>query len=257
MIDVRAERGAAVPIKPTLEIKHVVAVASGKGGVGKSTVTAKLARALVKLGYRVGVLDADVYGPSMPRLLGVGDAEVEPLEGDLLRPVETQGIKLMSLGFFVSPSDAMLWRGMMASNAIKQLVQQTAWGALDFLLIDLPPGTGDVHLSMISEIKIDGAVIVSTPSPLAVDDVRRGVEMFRNKNVEIPVLGLVENMAWFTPLLHPTEKYYLFGCGGAREFALQNGIEVLGEVPLLEDMAVGPYFQQIAKKVVDKMEKSR
>ncbi|MEG2064816.1 MAG: Mrp/NBP35 family ATP-binding protein [Alistipes sp.] len=263
------------PERPTTTggIAHIIAVASGKGGVGKSTVTANLAVSLRNRGFRVGVLDADIYGPSQPKMFGVEgyvpEAEVE--EGiDRMIPAESMEIRLMSIGFFIKPTDALLWRGAMAVNALKQLIHQTKWGTLDFLLIDLPPGTGDVHLSIIGELKIDGAVIVSTPQQIAVADVRRGVEMFRNKNVNIPVVGIIENMAWFTPAELPNNKYYLFGQGGAHRFAEENNVDFLGDIPIIQsimdgsesgnpasaiDARVEKYYREIADKIVHKVVK--
>ena len=257
----------------TGEIDHVIAIASGKGGVGKSTVTANLAVALRNMGYRVGILDADIYGPSQPKMFGLEGylPEAEQVDGqDIILPAETMGIKIMSIGFFIKPSDALLWRGAMAVNALRQMIHQTRWGKLDFLLADLPPGTGDIHLSIISELKIDEAVIVSTPQQIAVADVRRGVEMFRNPQVNIPLAGIVENMAWFTPEELPQNRYYLFGKGGARRFAEENGVDLLGEIPIIQsimegadngtpsvsiDSRVEPYYRDIAKKIVDKLRK--
>lgn len=255
-------------------IRHVVAIASGKGGVGKSTVTANLAVALRNMGYRVGVLDADIYGPSQPRMFGVEghlpDA-IRDAEGvDRIIPAEAMGIRLMSIGFFIKPTDALLWRGAMAVNALKQLIHQTQWGELDFLLVDLPPGTGDVHLSIIGELKIDAAVIVSTPQQVALADVVRGVEMFRHDNVQIPIAGIIENMAWFSPEELPENRYYLFGQGGARRLAESSGVDFLGEIPIVQsimegadqghpaagiDARVEKWYREIAEKVVDKVVK--
>lgn len=230
------EGGAAPRPEPKLKtttggIAKVIAVASGKGGVGKSTVTANLAVALRNMGFRVGILDADIYGPSQPKMFGVEgylpDA-VQEEGADHIVPAEPMDIRLMSIGFFIKPTDALLWRGAMAVSALKQMIHQTKWGTLDFLLADLPPGTGDVHLSIIGELKIDSAVIVSTPQQVAVADVVRGVEMFRNENVNIPVAGIIENMAWFTPEELPENRYYLFGKGGARRFAEEHGVDFLG-----------------------------
>ena len=251
-------------------IAHVIAVASGKGGVGKSTVTANLAIALRNMGFRVGILDADIYGPSQPKMFGVEgylpDA-VQKEEQDRIVPAESMDIKLMSIGFFIKPTDALLWRGAMAVNALKQMIHQTQWGTLDFLLLDLPPGTGDIHLSIIGELKIDTAVIVSTPQQVAVADVVRGVEMFRNPNVGIPVAGIVENMAWFTPEELPDNRYYLFGKGGARKFAEENGVDFLGEIPIVQsimeasdeghpaagiDPRVEKWYRDIAGRIVEK-----
>ena len=220
-------------------IRHVVAVASGKGGVGKSTVTANLAVALRNMGYRVGVLDADIYGPSQPRMFGVEGYLPDAVQEDgidQIVPARAQDIELMSIGFFIKPTDALLWRGAMAVNALRQMIHQTRWGELDFLLTDLPPGTGDIHLSIIGELKIDAAVIVSTPQQVAVADVVRGVELFRNPQVNIPVAGIIENMAWFTPEELPDNRYYLFGKGGARRYAEQNGVDFLGEIPIVQSI---------------------
>ncbi|WP_300897301.1 Mrp/NBP35 family ATP-binding protein [uncultured Alistipes sp.] len=255
-------------------IARVIAVASGKGGVGKSTVTANLALSLRAMGYRVGILDADIYGPSQPKMFGVEgyvpDAVRE--EGiDKILPAEVRGLRLMSIGFFVKPTDALLWRGAMAVNALRQMIHQTDWGELDFLLADLPPGTGDIHLSIIGELKIDAAVIVSTPQQIAVADVVRGVEMFRNPNVNIPVAGIVENMAWFTPAELPENRYYLFGRGGARAYAEASGTDFLGEIPIIQSVMEGgdagtpaaatdplteSYYRDIASKIVDKVTKT-
>lgn len=252
-------------------IARVIAVASGKGGVGKSTVTANLALSLRAMGYRVGILDADIYGPSQPKMFGVEgyvpDAVRE--EGiDKILPAEVRGLRLMSIGFFVKPTDALLWRGAMAVNALRQMIHQTDWGELDFLLADLPPGTGDIHLSIIGELKIDAAVIVSTPQQIAVADVVRGVEMFRNENVAIPIAGIVENMAWFTPEELPEARYYLFGRGGARRYAEECGVAFLGEIPIVQsimesaddgrpaagiDPRVGEWYRAIAEKTVEKV----
>ncbi len=256
-------------------IARVIAIASGKGGVGKSTVTANLAIALRNMGFRVGVLDADIYGPSQPKMFGVEDYVPDAVqeEGtDLIVPAESMEIRLMSIGFFIKPTDALLWRGAMAVNALKQMIHQTKWGTLDFLLLDLPPGTGDIHLSIIGELRIDAAVIVSTPQQVAVADVVRGAEMFRNPNVNIPIAGIIENMAWFTPEELPDNRYYLFGKGGARKFAEENGIDLLGEVPIVQsimegaenghpacgiDPRVEKYYRTIAEKIVEKAVKDR
>lgn len=262
--------------KPTMtgDIAHIVAIASGKGGVGKSTVTANLAVALRNRGFRVGILDADIYGPSQPKMFGLEGylPEAEQVYGqDIILPAEAMDMKIMSIGFFVKPSDALLWRGAMAVNALRQMIHQTRWGALDFLLVDLPPGTGDIHLSIISELKIDTAVIVSTPQQIAVADVRRGVEMFRADKIEIPVVGIIENMAWFTPKELPENRYYIFGHGGARAFAEQNDVPFLGDIPIVQsvmdgseegrpaagtDPAVESLYRSIAEKVVENMAKT-
>ena len=255
------------------EIKHIVAIASGKGGVGKSTVTSNLAAALVKEGYKVGILDADIYGPSQSKMFGCEGylPDAKQVDGrDYIVPAEVGGVKLISIAMFIRPTDALLWRGTMANSALRQLIHQTEWGYLDFLLIDLPPGTGDIHLSIINELRIGGSIIVSTPQQVAVADVVRGVEMFRNPNVNIPVLGVVENMAWFTPAELPNNRYYIFGKGGAAKYAEEVGVDLLGEVPIIQGIMEGgdngnpatntlseveDIYRQIARKVVDKMEK--
>ena len=259
-------------VTTTTDICRIVAVASGKGGVGKSTVTANLAVALRQRGYNVGILDADIYGPSQTKMFGVEgyipEAERDEEGHDFIIPAQSLGIKIMSIGFFIRPTDALMWRGGMAVNAMHQLIHQTRWGKLDYLLIDLPPGTGDIHLSIINEIKISGAVIVSTPQQVAVADVVRGVEMFRHPQVDIPVLGVIENMAWFTPEELPDNRYYLFGKGGAKQYAEEVGVDLLGQVPIIQsimegsdegrpaggyDARVEEYYQEIAAKVVDKL----
>ena len=254
-------------------IGHIVAVASGKGGVGKSTVTSNLAVALHSMGYSVGVLDADIYGPSQAKMFGAEDylPETQRIgDTDYIVPAQQQGIKLISIAMFIRPTDALLWRGMMANSALRQLVHQTLWGELDFLLVDLPPGTGDIHLSIISELNIDGAVIVSTPQQVAVADAVRGIEMFRNPNVNIPVLGIIENMAWFTPKELPDNRYYIFGKGGASEYAARAGVETIGEIPLIEsvmqggddgapaaatDPEVEKHYRHAAERIVEKLTK--
>jgi ATP-binding protein involved in chromosome partitioning len=214
----------------------VVAVASGKGGVGKSTVTANLALALAGMGYRVGILDADIYGPSQGLLFGVGDYRppVEHENGvDYMMPALAHGIKIMSIGFFIDPSDALVWRGPMATSALRQLIHQTRWGELDYLLLDMPPGTGDVHLTVLQEIKVAGAVVVTTPQQLAVADVVRGIAMFRAEKIGVKVLGIVENMAWFEPAETNGKRYYIFGEGGGRKLAEAQGVPLLAEIPLV------------------------
>ncbi len=237
----------AAPAKPkkneaptsTSSIANVVAISSAKGGVGKSTVTANLAITLRNMGFRVGVLDADIYGPSQPKMFGCEDYVPEAISRDgfdYILPTVARDVKLMSIGFFIKPTDALMWRGVMASNALKQLIHQTEWGVLDFLLIDLPPGTGDVHLSLLTELKVTSAVIVSTPQQVAVADVVRGVEMFRHEQVNVPVAGLVENMSWFTPAELPDNRYYIFGRGGAEAFARENGVPFLGNIPIIQSI---------------------
>ncbi|MBP8777699.1 MAG: Mrp/NBP35 family ATP-binding protein, partial [Bacteroidaceae bacterium] len=203
-------------------VKNFIGISSGKGGVGKSTVAANLAVALAKLGFKVGLLDADIFGPSMPKMFQVEDAKpyAEQLDGrELILPIEKYGVKLLSIGFFVDPDQATLWRGGMASNALKQLIADAAWGELDYFLIDLPPGTSDIHLTIVQTLPLTGVVVVSTPQAVALADARKGINMFTNDKIDVPILGLVENMAWFTPEELPENKYYIFGKDGAKNLA--------------------------------------
>lgn len=226
---------------PTREVlprvKNIVAIASGKGGVGKSTVAANLAVALAKSGASVGLIDADVYGPSIPKMFDVeGNRPSARAEDGVewIIPIEKYGVKLLSVGFFIKPEDAVVWRGPMATSALKQLISQGDWGELDYLLIDLPPGTGDVHLTMVQEVPVTGVVIVSTPQDVALADVIKGINMFTGGKINVPVLGLVENMAWFTPEELPDNKYYIFGKEGCKNLAEKMGIPLLGQVPIVE-----------------------
>lgn len=224
------------------EVGQIIGISSGKGGVGKSTVAVNLAIALARLGYKVGLADADVYGPSVPKMTGTEGAVPEALregEKDIILPVEKYGVKWMSIGYFTTPEQALIWRGPMACNALKQMIQQVRWGQLDFLLIDMPPGTGDIHISLVHDIPLTGAVIVSTPQDVALADVEKGVNMFRNPNVNKPILGLVENMAWFTPEEHPQEKYYIFGKDGGLRMAQKYDIPLLGQIPLVQSIREG------------------
>ena len=220
-------------------VKNIIAVSSGKGGVGKSTVTANLAIGLAKMGYRVGLLDTDIFGPSMPKMFQVEDARpyAENIGGrDLIVPIEKYGVKLLSIGFFVDPSQATLWRGGMASNALKQLIGEALWGELDYFILDTPPGTSDIHLTLLQTLGITGAVIVSTPQEVALADARKGVNMYMNDKVNVPILGLVENMAWFTPSEHPDEKYYIFGNDGAKRLAEELNVPLLAQIPLVQSI---------------------
>ncbi len=218
-------------------VKHIIGIASGKGGVGKSTVAVNLAVALARLGYKVGLADADVYGPSVPTMTGSEGEMPSAVEEDgreLIVPLEKYGVKWMSIGYFAERGQALIWRGPMASGALKQLVLQVKWDSLDYLLVDMPPGTGDIHLSLMQDIGIESAVVVTTPQNVALADVEKCVSMFRNESINRPILGLVENMAWFTPEEHPDEKYYIFGKDGGALMARQLGVELLAQIPLVQ-----------------------
>jgi ATP-binding protein, mrp/nbp35 family len=225
--------------KPIEGIRNIIAVASGKGGVGKSTITANLAIALRKMGFRVGLLDADIYGPSIPMMFDV--QEERPLSVEIngrskMKPVENYGVKILSIGFFTHPDQAVIWRGPMASKALNQMIFDADWGELDFLLIDLPPGTGDIHLSIMQALPITGAVVVSTPQQVALADARKGIAMFHQETINVPVLGLVENMAYFTPAELPENKYYIFGKEGVKSLAERTDTPLLGEIPLVQGL---------------------
>ena len=223
-------------------IKHigkVIGVASGKGGVGKSTVAVNLAVALVRMGYKVGLADADVYGPSVPTMTGTQGMQPAAYgeEGhELMVPIEKYGVKWMSIGYFAGEDQALIWRGPMACSALKQMILQVDWGELDFLLIDLPPGTGDIHISLVQDIRMDSAIIVTTPQKVAIGDVRKGIGLFQNENVNRRILGIVENMAWFTPAEHPGEKYYIFGREGGAGMAAELGLDLLAQIPLVQSV---------------------
>ncbi|WP_435578370.1 P-loop NTPase [Gilvibacter sp.] len=234
---VQTQKPNLIKGKPIPGIQNIVAVASGKGGVGKSTVTANIAVSLQKMGFKVGILDADIYGPSIPIMFDV--AEERPLSVNVdgkskMRPVESYGVKILSIGFFTQPNQAVIWRGPMAAKALNQLIFDAAWGDLDFMLIDLPPGTGDIHLSIMQSLPITGAVVVSTPQNVALADARKGVAMFQQENIDVPVLGIVENMAYFTPAELPDNKYYIFGDSGAKHLAEDLDVPLLGEIPLVQ-----------------------
>ena len=228
----RPEVGKLLP-----QVKNIVAVSSGKGGVGKSTVSANLAVALAKLGYRVGLLDTDIFGPSVPKMFGVESERPCAVEKDgrqLIEPIEKYGVKLLSIGFFVNPDTATLWRGGMAPNALKQLIADADWGELDYFVLDTPPGTSDIHLTLLQTLAITGAVIVSTPQKVAPDDALKGIDMYEHDKVNVPILGLVENMAWFTPAELPENKYYIFGKEGCKQLAQEKGLPLLAQIPLVQ-----------------------
>ncbi|PCJ27637.1 MAG: chromosome partitioning protein [Flavobacteriales bacterium] len=220
-------------------VKNIIAIASGKGGVGKSTVTANLAIALAQKGYKVGLVDADIYGPSMPLMFGVENERPQPIEIDgknLITPVESYGVKLLSIGFFADTDQAVVWRGPMATRALTQLFTQANWGELDYMLIDLPPGTGDIHLSLVQTVSVTGAIIVSTPQKVALIDARKAIGMFKMDSINVPVLGMIENMAYFAPEELPENKYYIFGKDGLKKLAQENNLPLLGEIPLVQSI---------------------
>ena len=249
-------------------VKNIIAVSSGKGGVGKSTVAVNLALALARLGYDVGLLDADIFGPSVPKMFAVEDARPYAVEVDgrhLIEPIEQYGVRMLSIGFFVSAETATLWRGGMASNALKQMIADADWGDLDYLIIDTPPGTSDIHLTLLQTLAITGAVIVSTPQQVALADARKGVDMYTNDKVNVPILGLVENMAWFTPAELPHNRYYLFGREGCKRLAEELNVPLLAQIPIVQsicengdhgtpaamtDTATGMAFIALAQAVV-------
>ena len=238
----RKQTAPAKEEKPLPKVKNIIAISSGKGGVGKSTVAANLAVALVKTGKRVGLLDADIHGPSQPKMFQSEEARPVMTVADgreLIEPIEQYGVKLLSIGFFVDPQNAVVWRGGLASNAVKQLINDANWGELDYLLIDLPPGTSDIHLTVVQTVTLSGAVIVTTPQPVALADARKGVDMFRNEKVNVPVLGIVENMAWFTPQELPQNRYYIFGKDGGKQLAEELNVPLLGQIPLVQSIREG------------------
>ena len=242
-IEVLVPEVEAPKVKPVLpEVKNIIAVSSGKGGVGKSTVSVNLAVALAKKGYKVGLLDADIFGPSLPKMFDEEDARplLEPVgDREMIAPIEKYGIKMLSMGFFVAKDDAIVWRGTLAGNALKQLITDGNWGELDYFLIDFPPGTSDIHLTLVQTLGITGAVVVSTPQQVALADARKGINMFTNEKVNVPILGLVENMAWFTPEELPNNKYYIFGKDGALELAKEMKTMLLGQIPIVQSICEG------------------
>jgi ATP-binding protein involved in chromosome partitioning len=247
----RPEVGKLLP-----QVKNIIAVSSGKGGVGKSTVSANLAISLARLGYKVGLLDADIFGPSMPKMFHVEDARPHAvnIDGrDLIEPIGKYGVKLLSIGFFVNPDTATLWRGGMATSALKQLIADANWGELDYFILDTPPGTSDIHLTLLQTLAITGAVIVSTPQSVALADARKGIDMYRNEKVNVPILGLVENMAWFTPAELPENKYYIFGKDGCKHLAEEMGTPLLAQIPLVQSIREGGDEGEPAAVKIDTM----
>lgn len=260
---------------PLPGVKNIIAVSSGKGGVGKSTVAANLAMSLKNAGYKVGLLDADIFGPSIPKMFGIEDAKPMATQNEegkyIIEPIEQYGIKILSIGFFVAPEDAIIWRGGMASNAVKQLINDANWGELDYFVVDLPPGTSDIHLTMVQTVKFTGAIVVSTPQKVALADAVKGIQMFENDKINVPILGLVENMAWFTPADYPDEKYYIFGNGGCAQLAKDKGVELLAQIPLVQSICesgdagapisfdrysiTGQAFANLAKRITEILEK--
>lgn len=259
----------AAPANPLPGAKNIVGVSSGKGGVGKSTVASNLAVALAREGYKVGLLDADIFGPSVPKMFGVENEGLymHNVDGrDLIIPLERYGVKMLSIGFLVDKNSPVLWRGAMASTALKQLINDADWGDLDYFLIDMPPGTSDIHLTLVQTLAITGVVIVSTPQEVALADARKGIAMFTGDKVNVPILGIVENMAWFTPERHPDERYYIFGKEGAANTAKELGVKLLGQIPIvgaiceggdngtpiaLQDSITGQAFIHVAREIID------
>ncbi len=264
---------APKPENPLPGVKNIIGVSSGKGGVGKSTVASNLAVSLAQLGYKVGLLDADIFGPSVPKMFGVEDEQLYMTAKDgknLILPIEKYGVKLLSIGFLVDKEKAVLWRGGMASNALKQLINEADWGELDYFVIDMPPGTSDIHLTLVQTLAITGAIVVTTPQEVALADARKGVSMFQSEHVNVPILGIVENMSWFTPAAHPDEKYYIFGKDGGKNLAEKLGVNLLGQIPLvagicrggddgvpvtLQNSVSGAAFINLARSVVDAVDK--
>jgi ATP-binding protein involved in chromosome partitioning len=237
-----AEINAGQPETGTKHVKNIIAVASGKGGVGKSTVAVNMAIALAQHGYKVGLLDADIFGPSIPKMFGVENEKPRGKQEngkEWILPLEKYGVKMLSVGFFVDPNSALVWRGAMATNALKQLINDAAWGELDYLIFDLPPGTSDIHLTLVQTVAVTGAVIVSTPQDVALADARKGISMFQTKGIDVPILGLIENMSWFTPEELPDNKYYLFGKDGCKKLSAETNIPLLGQIPLVQSIREG------------------
>lgn len=272
-IAVKFRQAAKAPEKLLPGVKNIIGVSSGKGGVGKSTVASNLAVALARQGYKVGLLDADIFGPSAPKMFGVEDEPVymDEVGGrNLIAPVEKYSVKVLSIGFLVEKDSPVLWRGGMASNALKQLISDANWGELDYFVIDMPPGTSDIHLTLVQTLAITGAIVVTTPQEVALADARKGVSMFLSDKVNVPVLGIVENMSWFTPAEHPEEKYHIFGNGGGVRLAEKLGVDLLAQIPLvasicdggdngtpaaLQNTVSGEAFNELARRVTEAVDK--
>jgi len=248
---------------PMEGVKNIIIVASGKGGVGKSTVAANLAVAMARNGYKTALVDADIYGPSVPRMFGIEDSKPEVTtfgEKDLIFPIEKFGVSIMSIGFFIDRNQSLIWRGPMAANAVTQLFENTQWGDIDYMFVDFPPGTGDIQLTTMQKLNLTGAIIVTTPQEIALNDARKATSMFTNPDLKIPVLGIIENMSWFTPEQHPDEKYYVFGKGGGHKLAMEYDTFLLGQIPLVMEVGEAAekglsIFSQTNKLVVESFEK--
>jgi ATP-binding protein involved in chromosome partitioning len=248
---------------PMEGVKSIVVIASGKGGVGKSTVAANLAIAMARNGYKTALVDADIYGPSIPRMFGIEDAKPDiAVLGDkqMMFPVEKLGVKIMSIGFFIERDQALIWRGPAAAGAITQLFENTDWGDIDYMFVDFPPGTGDIQLTTIQKLNLAGAIIVTTPQEIALNDARKATSMFTNPDLKVPILGVIENMSWFTPEMHPEEKYYIFGKGGGHKMAIEFDTMLLGQIPLVSEVGEAAeqgksIFSQTNKLVVEAFEK--
>jgi ATP-binding protein involved in chromosome partitioning len=244
-------------------VKNIIVIASGKGGVGKSTVAANIAIALARNGLKIALVDADIYGPSIPKMFGIEDIRPEVTaigDKEMIFPVEKYGVKIMSIGFFVAPNQSLIWRGPMASNALTQLFENTQWGEVDYMIIDFPPGTGDIQLTTVQKLNLTGAIIVTTPQEVALNDVRKAASMFVNKDINVPILGIVENMSWFTPSKHPDEKYFIFGQGGGEKMASEYNSQLIGQIPLVMEVGEAAdhgksIFSQGNKAVIETFEK--
>ena len=270
--NIEKKRTASNNKNKLIGIDNIIAISSGKGGVGKSTITSNLATSLSKMGFKVGILDSDIYGPSIPTMFDVESSRPASVKIDnksMIEPIESYGVKILSIGFFTEPNQAVIWRGPMASKALNQMIFDTNWGELDFLLVDLPPGTGDIHLSIVQSIPLNGAIVVSTPQKVALLDAKRGISMFNQKNIDVPVLGLIENMAYFVPEDMPKKKYFIFGKDGVKNLADDSNVPFLGLVPLFKSIReasdfghpaslqvnslISKSFEEIAKNVVSSL----